>query len=197
MSSTSSPPRSKAKRVTECDMAATSRICPFYPRLRNFIFAQPPGHNVSGLGRPLLRKPIPGIAGCCARALSGHAAAAPPSSVMNSRRPMSSTGLRPPLWARGASNDHPPGRRPMQSVCSMLRLPRRVGAILGADLNCSESRVQCRYFRIRACHSPTGFSPSSTRCGVWQFSIHARAPWPVNVNALTHWQADHAILFYC
>ena len=34
----------------------------------------------------LLRKPIKGFAGCCARAASGHAAAAPPSSVMNSRR---------------------------------------------------------------------------------------------------------------
>ena len=34
----------------------------------------------------LLRYPITGIAGCCARAASGHAAAAPPSSVMNSRR---------------------------------------------------------------------------------------------------------------
>ena len=34
------------------------------------------------------RNPITGIAGCCARAASGHAAAAPPSSVMNSRRPM-------------------------------------------------------------------------------------------------------------
>ena len=33
-----------------------------------------------------LRKPITGSAGCCARAASGHAAAAPPSSVMNSRR---------------------------------------------------------------------------------------------------------------
>src|SRR5262249_6747755 len=32
------------------------------------------------------RKPITGIAGCCARAASGHAAAAPPSSVMNVRR---------------------------------------------------------------------------------------------------------------
>jgi hypothetical protein len=30
--------------------------------------------------------PITGIAGCCARAASGHATAAPPSSVMNSRR---------------------------------------------------------------------------------------------------------------
>ena len=33
-----------------------------------------------------LRNPITGIAGCCARAASGHAAAAPPRSVMNSRR---------------------------------------------------------------------------------------------------------------
>ena len=32
------------------------------------------------------RKPITGITGCCARAVSGHAAAAPPSSVMNARR---------------------------------------------------------------------------------------------------------------
>jgi hypothetical protein len=33
-----------------------------------------------------LRYPITGIAGCCARAASGHTAAAPPSSDMNSRR---------------------------------------------------------------------------------------------------------------
>jgi hypothetical protein len=33
----------------------------------------------------LRRKPITGIAGCCARAASGHAAA-PPMSAMNSRR---------------------------------------------------------------------------------------------------------------
>jgi hypothetical protein len=31
-------------------------------------------------------KPITGIADCCARAASGHAAAVPPSSVMNARR---------------------------------------------------------------------------------------------------------------
>jgi hypothetical protein len=34
----------------------------------------------------LPRNPITGIAPCCARAASGHAAATPPSSVMNSRR---------------------------------------------------------------------------------------------------------------
>jgi hypothetical protein len=33
-----------------------------------------------------LSKPITSIAGCCARAASGYAAAAPPSSVMKSRR---------------------------------------------------------------------------------------------------------------
>jgi hypothetical protein len=37
---------------------------------------------VYALGEAVLRKPITGIAGCCARAASGHAAA-PPSSVMN------------------------------------------------------------------------------------------------------------------
>src|SRR5262249_34144476 len=37
-------------------------------------------------GDLLLRYPITGIAGGCARAVSGHAAAAPPSSVMKSRR---------------------------------------------------------------------------------------------------------------
>src|SRR5215831_7474964 len=34
----------------------------------------------------LLKMPITGIAGCCARATSGHVAVAPPSTVMNSRR---------------------------------------------------------------------------------------------------------------
>jgi hypothetical protein len=33
----------------------------------------------------LLRNPITGIVGCCALAASGHAIAAPPSSVMNWR----------------------------------------------------------------------------------------------------------------
>src|SRR5262249_32041177 len=34
----------------------------------------------------LLRNPTTGSAACCARAASGHATAAPPTSVMNSRR---------------------------------------------------------------------------------------------------------------
>ena len=38
------------------------------------------------IGVSLLRNPITGIEDCCARAARGHAAAAPPSNVMNSRR---------------------------------------------------------------------------------------------------------------
>jgi hypothetical protein len=38
------------------------------------------------LGDVLFKYPITGIAGCCAPAASGHAAAAPPSSDMNWRR---------------------------------------------------------------------------------------------------------------
>src|SRR5215475_11318742 len=34
----------------------------------------------------LLRNPITGIAACCARAVSGHAAVAPPIKAMNERR---------------------------------------------------------------------------------------------------------------
>src|SRR5262249_22938802 len=43
----------------------------------------PPTHGATQ--SPLIN-PITGIAGCCARAASGHAAAAPPSSDMNARR---------------------------------------------------------------------------------------------------------------
>src|SRR6516162_11486278 len=48
-------------------------------------------------GNPPLRNPITGIADCCAPAASGHAAAAPPSSAMNSRRLMLDIELPPAL----------------------------------------------------------------------------------------------------
>jgi hypothetical protein len=48
-----------------------------------------------------LRNPTTGIAGCCARAASGHAAAAPPSSVMNSRRL-----IHPPAINQAAIHPH-------------------------------------------------------------------------------------------
>src|SRR5262249_54906906 len=60
---------------------------------------------------------------CSARALSGHAAASP-SRVMNSRRLMPNHRL-----ARLSVG------LPQRSAC-----PRAEGSVLGADLNCSESR---------------------------------------------------------
>jgi hypothetical protein len=50
-------------------------------------------NGISGFGTFLpgepLTNPTTGIAGCCARAVSGHATVAPPSSVAkNFRRPM-------------------------------------------------------------------------------------------------------------
>ena len=58
-----------------------------------------------------LRNPITGIAGCCARAASGHAAA-PPSSVMNSRRLTRSPRRR---GRAGSGNSRP-------SALAVLRL---------------------------------------------------------------------------
>src|SRR5262249_27601795 len=52
-------------------------------------------------GDRTLRNPITGIDPCCARAVSGHAATAPPSAASNSRRPMV-TVMRPPV--RGCVN---------------------------------------------------------------------------------------------
>jgi hypothetical protein len=50
-------------------------------------------------GDVLRRNPITGIAGCCARAASGQAAA-PPRSVMNFRRLIYPTRLRASLYRR-------------------------------------------------------------------------------------------------
>src|SRR5262249_36803262 len=49
------------------------------------LWRTPANRCVVSSGDLLLRYPITGIAGCCARAPSGHAAA-PPMSVMNARR---------------------------------------------------------------------------------------------------------------
>src|SRR5262249_37089521 len=61
--------------------------------------------------------------GCCARAASGHAAAAPPSSAMNRRRCRSNIGK--PLPRRW-------------SVYRTVSLLRRARQVLGVGLNCSE-----------------------------------------------------------
>src|SRR5262249_39831082 len=89
-------------------------------------------------GDPSPRNPITGIAVCCARAARGHAAVAPPSSVMNSRRLMTNIGLPP-------TRHTPPGvttsgRGPLRSIRRTLSLPQNGRQVLETDLNCSESR---------------------------------------------------------
>src|SRR5215831_13040303 len=54
----------------------------------NGYCAQDQTDRVSTAGERLLSSPITGIAGCCARAASGHATAAPPTVAKNFRRPM-------------------------------------------------------------------------------------------------------------
>ena len=82
------------------------------------------------------RNPITGIAGCCARAASGHAAAAPPSSVMNSRRLHSITSSARASSVGGTS-------RP--SALAVLRLMTSsylVGACTGRSAGFSPLRMR-------------------------------------------------------
>jgi hypothetical protein len=86
--------------------AGSRSYCPFAQRYSIVTF-RPSAYPVSASprlnaavkcalasGDLVLRNPITGIAACCARAATGHAAATPPSSVMNSRRFM--CGWPPP-----------------------------------------------------------------------------------------------------
>src|SRR6516165_8951149 len=71
------------------------------------------------------RKPMVGtLVECCARAASGHAAAAPPRSVMKSRR-----------LKAGMGSPHP-----VQPVSRTLSLAWKDWLVLGATLNRSELR---------------------------------------------------------
>src|SRR5262245_39449364 len=100
----------------------------FWPSTKPASFSPSRNAATSGAnasGEALCRCPIIGIAGCCARAASGHAAALP-SSVMNSRRCMPNMGLAPP--------------HPVRRVSRTLSLARRDWLVLGATLNRSESR---------------------------------------------------------
>jgi len=78
--------------------------------------------------------PFSAIAAGSPRAASGHAAAAPPSSVMKLRRLMPDIGV-PPASAL-----------PVYRTLNLLKKGRKV---LGPDLKCSESD------RVEHCASPT------------------------------------------
>jgi hypothetical protein len=67
------------------------------PRHSGFVEAPPDSGELASISiRVPLSKPTTGIDGCCARAVIGHVTAAPPSSVMNSRRPNSLNCIRSP-----------------------------------------------------------------------------------------------------
>jgi len=78
---------------------------------------------------PLSRSPTTGIADCCARAASGHAATAPPSATRNSRRPMV-TVIRPSR-ARCVRGTIPRHERAVLTT----RHPAQVGPTLGTVCN--------------------------------------------------------------
>ena len=78
--------------------------------------AEPPGSLSSS---PILKR-------CCARAARGHAAAAPPSNLMNSRRPIPGMAS-----SHNAAIGHNGSKRTPQRA----RLPLKTPAVLGADLN--------------------------------------------------------------
>ena len=83
----------------------------------------------------LERNPITGIAGCCALAASGHAAAAPPRRVMNSRRHGSFDHLVGDGEQRGRHVDaERPGRLQVDDELELGRLQhRQVGRLLALE----------------------------------------------------------------
>jgi len=82
-------------------------------------------------GDALPSNPTTGIAGCCARAASGHAAA-PPSSVMNSRRLMLNTGVLP----TGNNHQQPTVTGRCETSSRMITYEKCLqhAAFLGVDL---------------------------------------------------------------
>ena len=104
------PPAPATDRIDPPPSGIRSRRCgPRRSRLRSGLGGTRPRDAGSVEATPLLRNPITGIVGCCARAASGHAAA-PPSSVMNSRRL-----IRSPRRRGRATIVVPRGRAPWRS----------------------------------------------------------------------------------
>ena len=82
------------------------------------------------------RNPITGIAGCCARAASGHAAAAPPSSVMNSRRSHSITSSARASSVGGTS------RPSALAVLRLMTSSNLVGCTTGRSVGFAPLRIR-------------------------------------------------------
>jgi hypothetical protein len=78
------------------------------------------------------------LSDCCASAVTGHAAAAPPSSVRNWRRLRSSMGSSP------------------EPAVPAYRRRRMPPLVLGVDLNCSESRIAETDIVVQICAGRLG-----------------------------------------
>src|SRR5215211_5484594 len=102
------------------------------------------------------RKPITGIADCCARAVSGHAAA-PPRSVMNSRRLMLIMGISSPPASSGYLS-YPCGDGALRAVFFTLSLAHGGRQVLGPVLNRSESGLDAALVNPNSSTSQRGKS---------------------------------------
>ena len=109
-----------------------------------------------------LRKPITGIVGCCARAASGHAAA-PPRSVMNSRRIHSITSSAVASRVGGTVEAEHPGGLEVDDQLELGRLHdrqvRRLRALKDAAGVDADLTIRIRNVGPVA-HQPAGFGNS-------------------------------------
>ena len=110
---------------------------PRHSRLRSSLGGIRPRWSRRVPSGTLLRNPITGIAGCCARAASGHAAAAPPSSVMNSRRCI----IRSPR-RRGRAACGGISRPSALAVLRLITISNLVGACTGRSAGFSPLRMR-------------------------------------------------------
>src|SRR6266436_1612882 len=84
-------------------------------------------HSLWADAAPEPSNPMTGTGDCSARVAEGHATAALLNSVMNSRRLMPDLGISPALV-------------PSRAFYRRVSLRQRCPQVLGADLNCSESK---------------------------------------------------------
>src|SRR5262249_52124326 len=97
------------------------------------------GQRERGTGMLAPRSAVCGIAGCCARAVSGHAPTALPSAASNSRRPMV-TVIRPSRARCVKDNDTTPRACSLHGATGSGRPDR---AVRGTDV------MECRRCSLR------------------------------------------------
>src|SRR5215813_2309791 len=122
-------------------------------------------NSVRSAAKEASMKPTTGIADCCARAASGHAAVAPPSAASNSRRPRV-TVIRPSR-ARCVKGTIP------RHECAVL--PFKEGRILVAVVRLRGRKRKGSVFRFAPKRSCTGRRWTSQKCQKRAFAGYATA----------------------